>query len=171
MKRQNGTEKETRLGLSPFAAGSGNLNEDDSVAQTSAMDRSPYEVAWAAGFFDGEGSASCAAYGQPRKDGTRHYRIVLSVSQCGAGPAPAELVRFQKVVGVGSIYGPLHRHANWKPMWQWQATSRDDIENTIDQLWPWLCSTKREQIEAACRAYYEALDRRFQRKLFRRAAS
>jgi len=60
-----------------------------------------HDLAWAAGFFDAEGSIS---YHLPTNRKT--HRANLDVSQSGDGRAPAVLCRFRDVIGAGSIFGP-----------------------------------------------------------------
>ncbi|MDP9320171.1 MAG: hypothetical protein M3P16_03625 [Chloroflexota bacterium] len=64
--------------------------------------RRPLELAWAAGFFDGEGSTIA------RRDRARpgYRRLVLSVPQAGGNIPPEVLVRFRHaILAMGSI-GP-----------------------------------------------------------------
>lgn len=87
------------------------------------------ELAWAAGFFDGEG---CTGRSSKRALGMR-----VSVSQRRIEP----LERFRQVVGVGRIYGPGTRQC-----YQWVACSHSDVVTTIARLWPYLSLPKKEQI-------------------------
>ena len=59
------------------------------------------DLAWAAGFFEGEGSVGAFKTGRPRKDGTRRIGVSLSINQVDREC----LDRFREVVGVGRIYG------------------------------------------------------------------
>ena len=96
------------------------------------------ELAWAAGFFDGEGSI------QLRKTGLQLY-----VGQ--TDPRPLE--RFAAAVGVGKVngpYGPYARNGTpntWKPMYAWQVGGRK-AEAVFALLQPFLSEPKREQYDA-----------------------
>jgi len=97
------------------------------------------QLAWAAGFFDGEGSIQLR----------RGTLLQLYVGQ--TDPRPLE--RFAAAVGVGKVngpYGPYPRkgRANtWKPMYAWQVGGRK-AEQVFDLLRPFLSEPKREQYAA-----------------------
>lgn len=99
------------------------------------------ELAWAAGFFDGEGSVFRATNVKHYKCG---YQVQASVSQSG----DRELLdRFQRAVGVGSVYGPFRSSVKGKiikPRYRWVATGMN-VQKTLDLLWPWLGSIKKSQ--------------------------
>jgi hypothetical protein len=96
------------------------------------------EIAWAAGFFEGEGYFS--AIPRQLKDGPRLYPFV------GINNTDYEmLARFHEIVGVGRIetrsvaYSPF----NAKPQWRWIAGKRHEAEHILQLFTPWL-STKRK---------------------------
>ena len=97
------------------------------------MDR--HELAWAAGFFDGEGWANRAKRGV-------HTRI----NQAGSDGMPAVLIKFQRIVGVGRLKGPQVTDGKQDLFW-WEATSRPDVGRVADLLGPWLCPVKRAAFE------------------------
>jgi hypothetical protein len=99
------------------------------------MDR--HELAWAAGFFDGEGWAA------KRKRGV-HSRI----NQAGPNGMPEVLLKFHRIVGVGRLKGPQCKEGKQDLYW-WEATSRPDVERVADQIAPWLCPVKRAEFERA----------------------
>jgi hypothetical protein len=93
------------------------------------------ELAWAAGFFDGEG---CISYTQSGK-----YDMIR-IGQCERLP----LVRFQTAVGgMGRIYGPYSsRHeGRWsrRPQFAYQVTGHERLQAIIAMLWFKLGPTKR----------------------------
>ncbi len=101
------------------------------------------ELAWAAGFYDGEGYAGT----QLARSGNRHLR--LSIGQADR----SLLERFQRAVyGLGRINGPYQRSAPdgtpRKPMHYWRASSCE-ARRVIDLLTPYLSEPKLAQIEAA----------------------
>lgn len=91
------------------------------------------ELAWAAGLFDGEGSAS-----NNRRTATTSS-IKLSVGQKDR----RVLDRFHAAVGVGTVYGPR------AGMYYYQAHSLESVQAVVAMLWQWLSPVKRGQISDA----------------------
>jgi len=100
------------------------------------MDR--HELAWAAGFFDGEGWAA--------KNKTRG--VQARINQAGPHGMPAVLLKFQRVVGVGRLKGP-HVETGKQDLYWWEVTSRPDVGHVADVIGPWLCPSKRAEFERA----------------------
>lgn len=103
------------------------------VAEPRMFDRE--QLAWAAGFFDGEGS-TCS------KRSTR----------CGEMTVPQKdpecLYRFQKAVGgLGAVDGPYR--AKTFPIYVWRLSKTFDVDCVLTALWPWLSGPKRRQAEAS----------------------
>lgn len=98
------------------------------------------ELAWAAGFFDGEGSTTCSG----RKNHHRKY-IRMGVSQ--VNPEPLE--RFNGAVGnIGSIHGPrIPRNVRSKPVWVWYSGDWRKCQAIWAMLWTFLGTQKRDQIK------------------------
>lgn len=103
------------------------------------MDRT--ELAWAAGFWDGEGSAYLT--GSPER---RTRQPQGRINQAGTAGVPAALVRFQHAVGFGLIKGP-HRKEGREPLYRWIVSSRAEVRAIHDLLGPWLGPVKRLQLE------------------------
>lgn len=108
------------------------------------MKKSQTEVAWAAGFFDGEGSSKkiyshyFTKKGEVRKPTTN---VVLSVAQAELKP----LKRFKKAVGdIGHINGPYSYRINQRPYWIWSA-SYISARLVFNKLRQYLCSIKKKQ--------------------------
>lgn len=104
-----------------------------------AMDRT--ELAWAAGFWDGEGSAWLTA---PADRTTRypHARI----NQADVNGTPYVLERFQRALALGRIQGPEIEEGR-EPLYRWVVSSRPDVARTYDLLRPWLGEVKALQFE------------------------
>jgi len=100
------------------------------------------ELAWAAGFFDGEGNANFSA-------GKAGRNVVIQVLQAGVA-TPEVLIRFQEAVGCGKIYGPYdwsnRKSKNILPMWKWCINSKKGVREVYEKLYPYLCEIKRNQI-------------------------
>ena len=108
------------------------------------------ELAWAAGFFDGEGCAH-SYHPKDRKGTIRTDWIsyVLNVSQCER----TTLERFQKAVnGLGTIRGPYtNKSDNYKTKqrYEWVSSRKVDVFRIADLLQPYLSEPKRKQIASA----------------------
>jgi hypothetical protein len=104
------------------------------------------EWAWAAGFFDGEGSTSVLYPGKSEGRPEGYACLHVKVSQKDRRP----LERFQAALGMGSITGP------YQPgdIHCWQKGGKGANE-ALELLWPYLSEPKREQIQRA-RAIIEA---------------
>jgi hypothetical protein len=100
------------------------------------MDR--HELAWAAGFFDGEG---WAAKTKPRG-------VQARINQADNDGAPSVLLRFKRVVGRGRIHGPV-REEGRQDLYYWDASSRGDVEAVANAIWPWLGDVKRAEFGSA----------------------
>ena len=94
------------------------------------------ELAWAAGFFDGEG---CTGYANQHTNKRRGHAY-LSVAQAERYP----LERFMAAVGFGAIHGPVLME-NRKPKWNYRIDSFEKVQTVIALLWTWLGPTKRAQ--------------------------
>jgi hypothetical protein len=107
----------------------------------------PLQIAWAAGFFDGEGST--IAY-FPNKS-LRYLRVQATVPQSGRGAVPEVLHRFQTaMLGMGKILGP-----NEYGIYVWKTRGFEETQATIALLWRYLSPVKRAQASAALK---EVLD-------------
>jgi len=100
------------------------------------MDR--HELAWAAGFFDGEG---WAAKTNPRG-------VQARINQAGDDGVPSVLLRFQRVVSRGRVHGPI-REEGRKDLYYWSASNRGDVELIALAIWPWLGDVKRADFGCA----------------------
>ena len=103
--------------------------------------------AWAAGFFDGEGSISAVMDNRHRRTCT----VQMTVVQAGSETDPPDtLVRFLDAVGVGKLARRTTTgRLGTKPLWTWRATNIDDIRHAVDRLLPYLGNAKTEQIAKA----------------------
>jgi hypothetical protein len=107
----------------------------------------PVALAWAAGFFDGEGSTIA------RRDLSRpgYRQLVLSVPQSGADQHPEVLVRFERaMLGMGSI-GPR----NDDGIYCWRTNGYPEARAALAMLWRHLGPVKRRQAAAALAAVHE----------------
>ncbi|MGH2471349.1 MAG: hypothetical protein ACRDG6_02960 [Candidatus Limnocylindria bacterium] len=94
-----------------------------------------HDFAWAAGFFDGEGWANRTKRG-----------VHSQINQAGRDGMPEVLIKFQRIVGVGRIKGPVIVEGR-QPLYHWEATSRPDLTRVVQRIGPWLCPVKRAEFE------------------------
>jgi hypothetical protein len=104
-------------------------------------------LAWAAGFYEGEGTVN-ACYSRYTSDlGERRQRktpqFQLRINQVGAEP----LIKFMEAVGTGKVYGPYAR-TGVKDQYQYDVHSFEKVQAIIAMLWPWLSDRRREQARA-----------------------
>lgn len=98
-------------------------------------------LAWAAGFFDGEGHVSARNNGSGRA-----WRPIVQIAQTEL----TTLERFQKAVGgLGTIIGPVQYKDKWKPVWHFKALSFEHCQAIIAMLWPYLSAPKRVDAKQA----------------------
>jgi len=106
------------------------------------------EAAWAAGLFDGEGTFSAYA----RANRPASWRAVsMSIPQSSVTAVPETLIRFRKIVGVGTITGPRVVPSPWtrQPQYRWRVEGRHVVSVAAKVIWPWLGPVKRAEIRAA----------------------
>ena len=109
-----------------------------------------HELAWAAGFFDGEGHIRYKR-GDRHNERTRYTwkNILLEVAQKDR----RSLDRLQKALGCGKVYGPYRNGAIGSNKehyaYRFCLCGFYDIKAAIDAIWPWLGEIKREQASIA----------------------
>jgi hypothetical protein len=98
-------------------------------------------LAWAAGFFDGEGSTIARSYS--RRPGYRQLEV--GVPQSGHAGVPEVLTKFRlAMLSVGHI-----RPQRSDGMWKWSVEGRLVSELVLALMWPWLGTVKRAQASDA----------------------
>lgn len=117
----------------------------------------PIELAWAAGLFDGEGSAIIASSpGEPP-------RPRLQIGQSGQeARAPMVLSRFHAAVGMlGLIHGPniYDGYKQWR--WVWQTSRVAHAVAVAEMILPYVCDVKHEQISNVLDVWRSAPRRRY----------
>lgn len=106
------------------------------------------ELAWVAGFFDGEGYVG--AGGVPGR-----RTIEISIAQASTSELPTTLSRVALVMGVGSLRGPRMLPNPWSklPQYVWCANAFEDVQFATALLWRWLGPVKRAQAREALLRY------------------
>ena len=106
------------------------------------MDR--FELAWAAGFFDGEGWANAIT-----ESGRRTAQPYAQINQADSNGVPEVLLRFQRAVGgLGRISGPQVTEGR-EDLFRWVVSSRGDVELVHHLLLPWLGQVKLNEFASA----------------------
>src|SRR3989442_11280406 len=59
---------------------------------------------------------------------------------------PEVLAKFQRIVGVGRLKGPVLEEGN-RPLYCGEAGSRPDLARVVGLIGPWLCPVKRAEFE------------------------
>jgi hypothetical protein len=96
------------------------------------------DLAWVAGFFDGEGYA-----GITKQKAYRHPRV--SVSQ----KRPEPLLKIKRIMGFGTINGPYLGGPNRDRIsYRYQVSSFEHAQAFGALIWTWLGSAKRNQFKS-----------------------
>ncbi len=103
------------------------------------------ELAWAGGFFDGEGST----YLEKHRTHADYFVPRLYVPQCADVGIAVELTRLKSALGgLGSISGLRPGKGNWKPYRRWRVSAPVDVQLGLHLLWPFIGGVKRTQARA-----------------------
>jgi hypothetical protein len=103
------------------------------------LDRADF--AWAAGFFDGEGSTIARAL--TSRPG--YHQLNVTVPQSGRDGVPSVLLRFQRVMlGMGRMSGPSD-----DGIYMLRYAAREEAHLVLDLMWPYLGDIKRSQATRA----------------------
>lgn len=108
------------------------------------------ELAWAAGFIDGEGHFGLHA-GKKLNHLTRGVKTIqIQVSQIYREPLD-RLKRILKIGKVGGPYGPYGE--NREPFFTFRCQTFEGVQHTASILWPFLCSTRKQQAKDVVSGY------------------
>lgn len=107
-------------------------NQEQVTQAVKRASKAPMELAWAAGFFDGEGCISLA---------NRKTKPSLRVSVCQMDRRPLD--RFHKALGgLGVVWEPKPGMVSKACYWK---TTTDQAMAVLSLLWCYLSEPKREQ--------------------------
>ncbi len=106
------------------------------------------ELAWVAGFFDGEGYVGAGGCQGKRT-------LEMSIGQATTASVPPTLTRVRLALGVGSIHGPRIPRNPWSklPQYVWSVKAFEDVQFAVALLWTWLGPVKRAQAREALLRY------------------
>ena len=112
------------------------------------------ELAWAGGFFSGEGCTVCHIH---KTRNERPYPFI-HINQIHE----EELIRFNDAIGnLGNVIGPYIKKSNKlskKPMWAINCYGYEKTKHILEMLWPYLSKAKQEQglrVINQCKEYHE----------------
>lgn len=101
------------------------------------------ELAWAAGFFDGEGCTHLSKY---ERYGKPHCYVTMTVVQVER----QNLERWQRAVGAGTIGGKRRHKLSTKPFYSLTVSS-SRVPRVLELMWPYLGEAKKHQAEECLR--------------------
>jgi hypothetical protein len=116
------------------------------------------DLAWLAGFWDGEGCVRVA-----KTNTTAHYPV-FTMSQAGTeGRQLCE--RVDRITGLGGkVDGPFGRRPPNTDVYMFRANGYPRVAAMTIMCWPWLSQTKRDQATRALTAFRGHASRRRQRE-------
>lgn len=93
-------------------------------------------LAWVAGFFDGEGYAGHTPCG-------RHFQSTVAIRQKHVAP----LLKVQQIIGFGNVRGPYYKHRDTKTFefYEYAIGKFEHIQAFGALVWTWLGPAKRSQ--------------------------
>ena len=101
-----------------------------------------HELAWAAGFFDGEGHTGC--HMKKNRLGKLYPQVQIEITQ----KHPGVLHRFREAIGHGTVYGPYTTKRNTQH-YALRVYGTEVVRSVLASLAPYLSEEKRLQGEAA----------------------
>lgn len=103
------------------------------------------ELAWAAGFVDGEG---CFTAHRDLRNGRKYVDPRFILAQSSNEGTPIELLRFQNLFPFGRIYGPYKSTNGKKKAWHLMAQNFEHVQAIYAALFAFMCPVKRSQGKA-----------------------
>ncbi|MGH9427147.1 MAG: hypothetical protein ACRD2L_12695, partial [Terriglobia bacterium] len=107
------------------------------VIAPSGMHNMDHELAWAAGFWDGEGSCGCYQKNDGRTRKASNFYLRAAISQKDR----EVLDRFRAAVELGKVYGPYSKGTT---PWSWQVAGKQ-VHHLFGKLSDLLSGPKRNQ--------------------------
>lgn len=115
------------------------------------------QLAWAAGFIDGEGHIGTHECQKARPTDQRNYAAIsITVAQCNKEP----LERLQKTLELGKIWGPYKKkNKNHTDFYVFSVTGLEKTQAALTRVWEWLGEVKQKQALGALEAYHKFNER------------
>lgn len=113
--------------------------------------RSREALAWAGGFFEGEG---CIVQGRYSATGGVKSGIALSAAQASLEP----LERLMAAMDLGTINGPYAPKSQLSrtALWTWRVGGFEKVQAVIAMLWPYLSARRKAKARAVLAVANEA---------------
>jgi hypothetical protein len=99
------------------------------------------ELAWAAGFFDGEGCVVFTNTGVVAKNGRKFKRMIASTCQVDYDT----IKKFVDIIETGVLRGPFSK-PNRKPIYRWYCYD-SNVDRFIEKLRPYLTLKYKQYLE------------------------
>jgi hypothetical protein len=113
------------------------------------------ELAWAGGFFDGEGST----YLEKHRTHPGYFYPVLYVPQAAEIGIAAELLRLKSAMGdLGRISGVRQDGLECTPYRRWRVVTPLKVQGALHLLWPFIGDVKRMQARQVMRTIHAQPD-------------
>jgi hypothetical protein len=112
--------------------------------RASDPERSDEWLAWAAGFYDGEGSV----YLLDHRSHDGFHIAEMAITQSSSSAAPEVLRRFAAITNRGHINGPYQQKDANRDVYRLKVVVYEEIEGVLDTIRPWLGPVKRAQAAA-----------------------
>jgi hypothetical protein len=98
------------------------------------------EIAWAAGLFEGEGSAGFYFSAESNRYG--YPSLVISMTDKDV------VDKFHRIVGAGSVWylGLRGAPEHHKPQWRWSSRAERDVRRIITMFLPHMCGRRTERL-------------------------
>ena len=115
------------------------------------------ELAWAGGFFSGEGYTGLS---RMTKKNRSHYKKYPAMTICQTGDGE-ELYRFNSaIMNLGKVRGPYGPYSTTrKSYYQLAITSFEKVQAVVAMLWPFLSSAKQTQARGVLKDYLKQPER------------
>lgn len=104
-----------------------------------SIERDPVMVAWAAGLYEGEGTARAKEHSHRPGQYTGYARIKMTDIE--------PIQKFHEVMGFGNFNGPYE--GTNKPFWEWSANGWEALNSLLELFRPFLSPRRIEQLEFA----------------------
>lgn len=97
------------------------------------------DIAWAAGLFEGEGSAVC--YNLPNRKDSIRVSVVLPSTDKDV------VEKFHKIFNVGSVNGPYKPSNGVKDRYVFEVQNQRGCIFVLGQIYPYLCERRKQQAD------------------------
>jgi len=101
--------------------------------------------AWAAGLYEGEGTAYVVHSKRPNRYPKARLKIYMTDEDV--------VRRFSNIVNCGNVTGPYTRRVGHKDSWAWTLDKWEDVQRVAARLLPYLAKRRTEQLNSVLAAH------------------